>query len=167
MIIYPIISIDHEGFHCDNELVVIKDGMKIVRAKEDLCKLAEDVRIKLYVAEIKEYGSNTGHHKVEPLFIKPFMMTKYYDFYIAEPLYKVEFKRKRYATPYEIFNVAVLHYMSENPDKIMPRRIGAFCWKTARGYYKCLLVRPVGVEEFLAEAEEFTIENLFDILPHL
>jgi copper chaperone CopZ len=164
---YPIISLDHEGFHCDNELVVIKDCVKIVRAKKNLCKLAEDVRIKLYAVDIKEYGSNTGHHRVDAVFIKPFMMTRNYDFYVAEPLYIAEFKRKRYATPYEIFNVAVLHYMSENPDKIMPSRIGAFCWRVSLGYYKCLLVRPVSVEEFLAEAEEFTVENLFDILPHL
>jgi hypothetical protein len=166
MIIYPVISIDHEGLRCDAELLVIKNAVKIVRAK-NLCKLAEDVRIKLYVVEIKEYSSNTGHHRVEPLFIKPFMMTRNYDFYIAEPLYMLEFKRKRYSTPYEIFNATVLRYMSENPDKIMPTRIGTFCWKTARGYYKCLVVRPASVEEFLAEAEKFTIENLFDILQHL
>jgi len=167
MLMYPIISLDHDRFYCSSEFLVIKDGVKIVRAKENLCKLAEDVRIKLYAVNVREYSSNTGHHRVEPLFIRPFMMTGNYDFYIAEPLYMLEFKKKRYLTPYEIFNATVLRYMSENPDKIMPRRIGAFCWKTARGYYKCLLVRPVGVEEFLAEAEEFTIENLFDILPHL
>jgi hypothetical protein len=169
MIIYPVISLDHEGFYCSSEVLVIKGGVKIVRvrAKENLCKLTEDVRIKLYVVDVREYSSNTGRHRVEPVFIKPFMMTKYYDFYIAEPLYEVEFKRRRYATPYEIFNATVLRYMSENPGKVMPRRIGAFCWRVSRGYYKCLVVRPVSTEEFLAEAEEFTIENLFDILPHL
>ena len=167
MIIYPVISIDHEGFHCDAELLVIKESVKIMKARESLlCKLGEERKVKLYAINIKEYSSNTGHHRVEPLFIKPFMMTRNYDFYIAEPLYMLEFKKKRYSTPYEIFNATVLRYMSENPD-IMPTRIGSFCWKTARGYYKCLLVRPVSVEEFLAEAEEFTVENLFDILPHL
>jgi hypothetical protein len=165
---YPLISINHEGVFCESEFLVIKDCVKIVRAKDkNLCKLTEDVRIKLYTVDVREYSSNTGRHRVDPLFIKPFMMTRDYDFYIAEPLYIAEFKRKRYATPYEVFNATVLRYMSENPDKPMPRRLGGFCWKTARGYYKCLLVRPASTEEFLAEAEEFTIENLFDILPHL
>jgi hypothetical protein len=167
IMLYPVVSLNHEGIHCDSELLVIKNGVKIVKARENICRLAEDVRVKLYAVDIREYSSNTGRHIVEPVFIKPFMMTRDYDFYIAEPLYVAEFKRKRYTTPYEIFNVTVLRYMSENPDKVMPRRIGAFCWRVSRGYWKCLLLRPASVEEFLAEAEKFTVENLFDILPHL
>jgi len=170
MLMYPVVLLNHEGFDCDNELVVIKSNVKILKvdkAKVDLCKLVEERRIRLYAIDIKEYSSNSGHHRVDAVFIKPFMVTKYYDFYIAEPLHEVNFKRKRFATPYEIFNAVALRYMYENPDKVMPRRLGAFCWKVLRGYYKCLLLRQVGVDEFLAEAEEFTAENLFDILPHL
>jgi hypothetical protein len=178
MIVYPMHYLNHEGLTPPLLLVMISDEPRTFRAfrlwnpPEDVFNEVEGVRIKLVEVPVSEYSSRTGLHLVKPLHVKPFLVRSCCDYYIFEPLFmfisRAHGKRKYYDTADEIFSDAVEHYLyNVAPDKPAPRRIGAFCWRVRRGYGMCLLLRPATVEEFLEEAQRFTVAHFLDLVPYL
>jgi hypothetical protein len=170
--------LDHDGLSPPFVLIMISDEPRVLRAfklwnpPEEVFNEVKGVRIKLAEAPVSEYSSRTGLHRVEPLHIKPFLVRSCCDYYIFEPMFtfvpRQHGKRKYYDTADEIFSDAVEHYLySVAPDKPVPRRIGAFCWKVRRGYDMCLLLRPATVEEFLEEAQMFTATHFLELVPYL
>jgi hypothetical protein len=124
------------------------------------------LRIKLAMIDIKKgYISRTGCHEVLPYNIEPIFISDKYDLYAFEMLYDVMFRKKRFQTPEELFDIAYNIYVS-NVEKPLAK-VSAFLKRVRRGWYRAIIVRPVSLDELLDEAEKFTLTYFFDIASQL
>jgi hypothetical protein len=124
------------------------------------------MKIKLVMIDVKKgYISRTGFHEVIPYNIKPIFVSRDYDLYAFEMLFEIAFRKERFKTPEELFDEAYKMYIS-NVEKPLPK-VSAFLWRVRRGWYRGIIIRPVSLDEFLDEAERFTLTYFFDIASQL
>jgi hypothetical protein len=124
------------------------------------------MKIKLALIDVKKgYISRTGFHEVMPYNIEPIFISDKFDLYAYEELYEIAFRKKRFKTPEELFDEAYNMYIS-NTEKPLAK-VSAFLWRVRRGWHWAYLIRPVSLDEFLDEAERFTLTYFFDIAPQL
>jgi hypothetical protein len=144
---------------------VFKEKSPIIKEVETNINYSA-IKIKLAMIDIKKgYISRSGFHEILPYNIEPIFISDKFDLYAFEVLYDIIYKKKRFKTPEELFDDAYNVYIS-NVENPLPR-VSAFLKRVRRGWYRAIIVRPVSLEEFLDEAEKFTLTYFFDIAPQL
>jgi hypothetical protein len=165
---YPLIIIDHSRifyqYPHSGYIIVFKEKSPIIKEVESDINYSA-LRIKLAMIDIKKgYISRTGFHELLPYNIEPIFIARDYDLYAFEMLYDVIF-RKKFKTAEELFDESYKIYVN-NVENPLPK-VSAFLKRVKRGWYRAIIVRPVSLDEFLDEAEKFTLTYFFDIAPKL
>jgi len=168
ILFYPLIIITHSSifyqYPHSGYIIVFKEKPVIKEVETNINYSA--LRIKLAQIDVRKgYISRTGFHEVLPYNIEPIFISDKYDLYAFEMLYEVTFRKKRFQTPEELFDIAYNIYVN-NVENPLPK-VSAFLRRVRRGWFSAKLVRPVSLDEFLDEAEKFTLTYFFDIAPKL
>jgi hypothetical protein len=169
ILFYPLIIISHSSifyqFPHSGYIVVFKEKTPIIKEVETNINYSA-LKVKLAMVDVKKgYISRTGYHEVLPYNIEPIFTSTKFDLYAFEMLYDVIYRKKRFKEPEELFDEAYNMYISNTENPLA--KVSAFLKRVKKGWYRAIIIRPVSLDEFLDEAERFTLTYFFDIAPKL